>query len=95
VGRPLSRAGLGWRVALGAGASLLAGLSGLALAAGLSGVRAGRGFAAGPALESAFFPSSVGEWTTSAGLVVLAVLGGLATAAALVARRGLRSGPAE
>jgi len=90
-GGPLSRAGLAWRVALGAGASLLVGLSGLALVAGLSGVRAGRGFTAGPALASAFSPSSVGEWTTTAGLLVLAVLGGLATAATLVARRGLAS----
>ena len=91
-GRPLTHAGLAWRVALGAGAGLLTGLSGLALVAGLSGVRAGRGFAAGPALASAFSPSSVGEWTTTAGLVVLAVLGGLATAATLVARRGMASG---
>jgi PAT family beta-lactamase induction signal transducer AmpG len=90
-GRPLSRAGLGWRIALGAASGLLVGLSGLALAAGLSGVRAGRGFTAVPALARALSPSSVGDWTTTAGLVVLAVLGGLATGATLVARRGLRS----
>jgi hypothetical protein len=89
-GRPLSRAGLAWRVAVGAGASLLTGLSGLALVAGLSGVRSGRGFAAGPARASALSPSSVAEWTTTAGLAVLAVLGGLSTSATLVARRGLR-----
>ena len=58
-GRPLTHAGLAWRVALGAGAGLLTGLSGLALVAGLSGVRAGRGFAAGPALASAFSPCPV------------------------------------
>jgi hypothetical protein len=90
-GRPLSRAGLAWRIALGAASALLVGLSGLALAAGLSGMRAGRGFTAGPALAHAVSPSTVGEWTTTAGLLVLAVLGGLATAATLVARRGLRS----
>ena len=90
-GRPLSRAGLAWRIALGAVSTLLVGLSGLALAAGLSGMRAGRGFTARPAIANALLPSTVGEWTTTAGLLVLAVLGGLATAATLVARRGLAS----
>ena len=89
-GEPLSRTGLAWRSAAGASVALLAGLSGLALVAGLSGIRAGRGFTGGPALASAFAPASVGEWTTTAGLVVLAALGGLGTAATLVARRGLR-----
>ena len=64
-------------------------LGGLVLAAGLSGVRAGRGFTAGPTLASVFGPQTIADWTTTAGLVVLAVLGGLATAATLVARRGL------
>ncbi len=88
-GAPLSRGGLAWRVALGAATSLSVGLAGLALLAGLTGIRAGRGFAAGPALASVLAPASVGEWTTTLGLVVLTVLGGLATAATLVARRGV------
>lgn len=88
-GQPLTRAGLAWRTSLGASAALTAGLIGLALAAGLSGVRAGRGFTAWPAVAAAFAPASVADWTTTAGLLVLAVLGGLATAATLVARRGL------
>ena len=69
------------------------GLAGLALAAGLSGLRAGRGFTAGPALASVVRPRNAGEWTTTAGLVVLAVLGGLATAATLVAARRGSPGP--
>ncbi len=88
-GEPLTRAALAWRVGLGAAATFLVALGGLVLAAGLSGVRAGRGFTAGPALASVFGPQTIADWTTTAGLVVLAVLGGLATAATLVARRGL------
>jgi PAT family beta-lactamase induction signal transducer AmpG len=88
-GTPLSRAGLAWRAAIGACAALLTGMGGLALVAGLTGVRAGRGFSVWPALVSAVNPSTIGEWTTTAGLLVLAVLGGLATAATLVARRGI------
>jgi len=37
-------------------------------------------------------PHGVAEWTTTAGLVVLAGLGGLATAATLAARRGVEKG---
>ncbi|MFI4945683.1 MAG: AmpG family muropeptide MFS transporter [Burkholderiales bacterium] len=88
-GEPLTRAALAWRVALGAAATFLVALGGLVLAAGLSGVRAGRGFTVGPALASVFGPRTIADWTTTASLVVLAVLGGLATAATLVARRGL------
>ncbi len=91
-GPPLSRAGFAWRVVAGAVASALVGLGGLALVAGLTGVRAGRGFSAGPSLVSAFAPETVADWTTSAGLLVLALVGGLATAATLVARRGAGSG---
>jgi PAT family beta-lactamase induction signal transducer AmpG len=88
-GSRLSRAGLAWRVAVGASATLLAGLGGLALVAGLTGIRAGRGFDAWPAVVRALAPASAGEWTTTAGLLVLAGLGGLVTAATLVARHGL------
>jgi PAT family beta-lactamase induction signal transducer AmpG len=88
-GSPLSRAGLAWRVGVGASATLLAGLGGLALVAGLTGIRAGRGFDAWPAVVRALAPASAGEWTTTAGLLVLAALGGLVTAATLVARHGL------
>jgi PAT family beta-lactamase induction signal transducer AmpG len=88
-GSRLSRAGLAWRVGVGASATLLAGLGGLALVAGLTGIRAGRGFDAWPTVVRALAPASAGEWTTTAGLLVLAGLGGLVTAATLVARHGL------
>jgi PAT family beta-lactamase induction signal transducer AmpG len=88
-GRPLSRRGLVARAGVGALGSLFVGLLGVALAGGLSGVRAGRGFAVLPALAAVARPSSVGEWSTTAGLIVLAALGGLATAATLAARRGI------
>ena len=94
-GRPLSRRALVVRAAAGALVALLVGLAGVALVGGLSALRAGRGFAALPALVAVVFPSSVAEWTTTAGLAVLAALGGLATAATLVARRGLALSPEE
>jgi len=88
-GKPLTRAGLVVRSAVGAAVAASTALAALALAEGLAGVRAGRGFTAGRALASALRPETVAEWTTTVGLLVLALLGGLATAAALVARRGL------
>lgn len=88
-GRPLSRRGLVLRAGAGAAVALLAGLAGAALVGGLRSLRAGRGFEVLPALGAVVAPSSVGEWTTTVGLAVLAVLGGLATAATLAARRGL------
>jgi PAT family beta-lactamase induction signal transducer AmpG len=80
-GRPLSRWALLLRAGAGALVALLVGLAGVALVGGLSALRAGRGFAALPALGAVLAPSSVAEWTTTAGLAVLAALGGLATAA--------------
>jgi PAT family beta-lactamase induction signal transducer AmpG len=91
-GRPLSRRGLATRAALGAAITLLVGIGTIALVGGLSSVRAGRGFVFLPALAAVVRPHGVAEWTTTAGLVVLAGLGGLATAATLAARRGLENG---
>ena len=88
-GPALSRSGLVAWAALGGVASLAAGLSALTLAGGLRSLRAGRGFDVLPAVESLARPAGVGDWTTLAGLVVLAGLGGLATAATLAARRGI------
>ena len=94
-GQPLSRGALVARAGVGALATLLVGLAGVALVGGLSAIRAGRGFAVLPALLAVVRPSSVGEWSTTVGLLVLAALGGLATAATLVARRGVTTAPAE
>jgi PAT family beta-lactamase induction signal transducer AmpG len=84
---PLARRALVARSILGGAVALLAGLSTVALVGGLSGLRAGRGFAALPAVRAVLRPAGIGDWTTSLGLVVLAALVGLATAATLVARR--------
>ena len=90
-GSPLTRTGLAWRTGAGAAATFVVALAGLGLVAGLTGILAGRGFTASSAIAAAFSPGTAAEWTTTAGLVVLAALGGLATAATLVARRGLEA----
>ena len=92
-GRPLSRRGLAARAGLGTAVALVAGLGAVALAGGLSSVRAGRGFSVLPALVAVLRPSGIAEWTTTAGIVVLAGLSGLATAATLAARRGVKGDP--
>jgi PAT family beta-lactamase induction signal transducer AmpG len=92
-GRPLSRRGLAARAGLGTAVALVAGLGAVALAGGLSSVRAGRGFSVLPALVAVLRPSGIAEWTTTAGIVVLAGLSGLATAATLAARRGVKGEP--
>jgi PAT family beta-lactamase induction signal transducer AmpG len=83
---PLARGALFARSFLGGAVALLAGLSTVALVGGLSGLRAGRGFAALPAVRAVLRPAGIADWTTAVGLVVLAALAGLATAATLVAR---------
>jgi PAT family beta-lactamase induction signal transducer AmpG len=88
-GRPLSRKGLAARAVAGALLTLLVGLFAVGLMGGLSGLRAGRGFAVAPALLGVLGPRSIADWITTVGLLVLATLGGLATAATLVARRGI------
>ena len=70
-----------------------AGLCAIALLGGLAGLHAGRGFNSLPALAAVASPSGVAQWTTTVGLIVLAVLGGLATAATLAARRGIAPAP--
>jgi PAT family beta-lactamase induction signal transducer AmpG len=92
-GRPLSGRGLALRATAGAVVALLIGLGAVALVGGLRALRGGHGFAPMPALATAAAPSTVGEWITTGGLAVLAALGGLATAATLVARRGIERPP--
>jgi PAT family beta-lactamase induction signal transducer AmpG len=88
-GRPLSGRGLALRAAAGTVVALLVGLGAVALVGGLRSLRRGQGFDVTPALGAVLAPSTVADWITAVGLVVLAGLGGLATAATLVARRGL------
>ncbi len=84
--KPLSRGGLVGGAVLGGVAGLAVGLASVALVGGLSGVRAGAGFAA-PALDAVLRLGRVSQWTTALGILVLAVLAALGTAATLVARR--------
>jgi PAT family beta-lactamase induction signal transducer AmpG len=85
---PLSRRALVLRAAAGGLVGVLVGLSALALVGGLSGLRAHRGFTAlGPVL-AVLHPTRTADWTAAAGLVVLGLISGVATAATLVARRG-------
>ncbi len=92
-GRPLSRRALAARAAAGGLVTLVLGLAVTALVGGLSAIRAGRGFLVLPSLGAVAHPSSMAEWTTTAGLALLGALGGLATAATLAARRGLERSP--
>jgi PAT family beta-lactamase induction signal transducer AmpG len=88
-GPPLQRRSLVVRAVGGGVAFLAAGAGAVVLAAGLRGLRAGRGFSLGNTVQGLLRPASVAEWTTLFGLLVLGVLGGLATAAILAARRGI------
>jgi hypothetical protein len=91
----LSRGALAAWAALGGVVALSVGLGARALVGGLRALRAGTGFDPLPALARLAPPATVGDWLTVAGLVVLAALGALATAATLAARRGVAGGPAR
>jgi PAT family beta-lactamase induction signal transducer AmpG len=88
-GPPLARRAVVLRSVAGGLAAFLAGLAGVALVAGLTSLRAGRGFGVRGALAAVFVPGSAADWLTTLGLLVMALLGGLITAATLVARRGV------
>ena len=88
-GAALTRGALGVSAALGGGVALAVGVGARVLVGGLRSLRAGHGFDVMPALERLARPAAVGDWLTIAGLLVLACLGALATAATLVARRGV------
>jgi PAT family beta-lactamase induction signal transducer AmpG len=91
-GTPVSRRGVLARGLAGALVALAAGVAAVGLVLGLSGLRAGKGFAAAmPALRAVLHPARLTDAMTAGSLVILAVLSGLATAAAVVARRGVAS----
>ena len=90
-GAPLARTALLVRAALGAAVVFGAGLLTWGALGGLSSLRAGRGFDVVTPMRGVLWPHGLGDWTTAAGLVILAAAGGLATAATLVARRGVVS----
>jgi PAT family beta-lactamase induction signal transducer AmpG len=93
-GAPLGRLAVAASAGLAAlaawGTSLLAAAS----LGAIKGYRAGRGFALAAHLEALLAPRGAPDWIAAGGLVALAVAVALATAATLVARRGMR-GSAE
>jgi MFS transporter, PAT family, beta-lactamase induction signal transducer AmpG len=88
-GEPLTRAAVLARALGGALLCWASGLLLLAVAGALSSARAGRGFDLAREIQILLAPHRFAEWTSAVGLVVWGVVGGLVTAAALVARRGL------
>jgi PAT family beta-lactamase induction signal transducer AmpG len=92
-GPPLARRALLARAVGGAAVAFAAGLLTWAGLGGLVSLRAGRGFDVVTPMRAVLSPHGLADWTTAAGLVILAVAGGLATAATLVARGGAASRP--
>jgi MFS transporter, PAT family, beta-lactamase induction signal transducer AmpG len=91
-GAPLTRARLLlWSLA-GLVATGVLGVLTVGLVGALSGLHAGRAFDLAGPVRAVVNPASLGEWLSAAGIGVLALLAGLATAATLVARRGLAPG---
>ena len=88
-GPPLARGAVVLRASAGALLVLVSGWLVLGLLGGLSGLRAGTGFDVLAAMRTVLAPRSFGDWTTTAGLLILAATAGLATGATLVARRGV------
>ena len=95
VREPLDRQAItGRAVAVGA-ASFLVALAGNAVLDALRSRRAGKGFDPLAQFGLIWHPATLGGWTTLLGSALLAILAGLATAAALVARRSAVSSPGE
>jgi PAT family beta-lactamase induction signal transducer AmpG len=85
-GEPLDRGAVWSRALSGALLCWGSGVLLLGLAQGLRSVRAGRGFDLGREVQVLLMPHGFGEWTSAVGLGVFGLVGGLVTAAALVAR---------
>lgn len=92
-GGPLTQAQLTLRALLGALATGASSLLSLVVLNGLGGHRGGKVFDFGKELRKLLVPHTFGDWLTFLGLLVLALAGGLVTAAAASARRTPR--PAE
>jgi len=90
-GPPLSRAAIAARGVIGAIVSGGLGLLTVAAMVAIGSLRAGHGFDLTGALLGILSPRHFGDWLSMAGLLVLALGGGLGTAATLAARRGIRS----
>jgi MFS transporter, PAT family, beta-lactamase induction signal transducer AmpG len=89
-GEPLARGTLLARAALFASIAWGAGVTAMATLWGIRSYRAGQGFRFLDHVAEVAFPRGLGAWTALAGILVTGLVFGLMTAAALVARRGLR-----
>jgi PAT family beta-lactamase induction signal transducer AmpG len=88
-GAPLTRRQLGARAALWGAIAWMTGLTTMAGLEALRSFRAQRGFDFGAQIAAILQPSTLGAWTTFAGILLVAATTALMAAATLVARRGL------
>ena len=93
-GEPLAKGQLVARAVVGGLSCWLCALATMAGMAALASFRAGRGFELAAHLAALLAPRTLGGWLTAVGVLLAGVFGALATAAILVARRGLRTGKA-
>jgi hypothetical protein len=92
-GRPLARAGLAFRALLAVMAAGAMGILALGALSATSSYRGSKTFDLTGGIRAVLHPVSQADWISLASLGVFALLAGLATAATLVARRGVLSGP--
>jgi hypothetical protein len=85
-GEPVSRAGLVWRGLAGAAAGGAAGAMGMAALSAMKAARGGSPFTLWPHLAQLAAPADVAGWTSLLGVLVLAAVCGLLTAAVFAAR---------
>lgn len=88
-GPPLTRMGLLWRGTVAAVFSCVFGVVTMATLAGTKAYRAGQALDLRKHVDSILYPSSTGEWLTTASILTFGILVGLSVAAALAARRGM------
>jgi PAT family beta-lactamase induction signal transducer AmpG len=93
-GAPLGRGALAARAVAAGVAAWLAAFLTMGLLAAIAAKRGGAAFELAPQLRSLLLPQTIGDWLTSAGVAVAALLAALATAATLAARRGVVPSPA-
>jgi PAT family beta-lactamase induction signal transducer AmpG len=93
--KPLANTVVGLLAALAAVVSAVAGLLTMALLEAIRSHRAGRGFDWMGQLAGLLAPQSLGGWTTVLGIGSVSLTVALATAATLVARRGITERPKE
>jgi PAT family beta-lactamase induction signal transducer AmpG len=94
-GRPITRGGLAFGAALATVASASLAVVTLGGLSAMSGYRRTKLFDLGAGLAPLLHPASQGDWISLVSALVFAGLVGLATAATLVARRGLAGGISE